>query len=156
MRTIDDLIEREGGLVNDANDRGGVTKYGISSRSYPALDVAAITKEDARDIYFEDFWRPCCCDQIASQLVANLLFDFAVNTGVKRSIKTLQKCLSVAVNGFIGPITIAAINDADCELIALRFTVLRIDYYSRLAAKKKSQRKFLHGWINRAIDALND
>ena len=49
------LIQREGGLVNDPDDAGGLTNFGISQRSYPNLDIASLTKDDAARIYQQDF-----------------------------------------------------------------------------------------------------
>lgn len=156
LKAIDGILEREGGYVNDPKDRGGETKYGISKQSYPCLDIADLTKQDAVDIYCEDFWVPLCADQIVKQIVANVLFDFAVNTGRRRAIKLMQQILCVTIDGMIGPITIGAINSADGEKTAMQYTLQRIQFYADLASRRKSQRKFLSGWINRALKALYD
>lgn len=156
LKAIDGILDREGGYVNDPSDRGGETKYGISKRSYPFLDIADLTRQDAIDIYCEDFWVPLCADQIVKQIVANVLFDFAVNTGRRRSIKLIQQITCVPIDGMIGPITIGAINSADGEKLAMQYTLQRIQFYSTLASSRKSQRKFLTGWIKRALSALYD
>ena len=52
---LDDLIEREGGYVNDPDDPGGETKFGISKRAYPHLDIKNLTEEHAADIYYNDY-----------------------------------------------------------------------------------------------------
>ena len=154
------VLEREGGYVKDPDDHGGATKYGISQRSYPQLDIEMITREDAVDIYDLDFWNPLRCNEIIDQVLANCLFDFGVNAGLKQSVKVMQAVAGVSVDGFIGPITMGAINEkcvqGGAEILALRFTLCRIAFYSDLAARRKSQRKFLPGWINRALKALND
>ena len=156
LKAIDGVLEREGGYVNDPADRGKATKYGISQRSYPHLDIADITKQDAVDIYCEDFWVPLCASQIVKQIVANVFFDFAVNAGRTRATKLMQQILCVQIDGLIGPITIGAINSADGEKTAMQYTLHRIQFYNDLASGRKSQRKFLTGWINRALSALYD
>jgi lysozyme family protein len=101
------LIGHEGGYVNHPQDPGGETKYGISKRSYPDLDIAALTLEGAREIYQRDFWAPLACDQLPSP-VALVLFDTAVNSGVGTAAKILQQILGVKSDGAIGPVTVAA------------------------------------------------
>lgn len=156
LKAIDGVLEREGGYVKDPSDRGGETKYGISKRSYPHLDIADLTKQDAVDIYCEDFWVPLCAGQIVKQIVANVFFDFSVNTGRTRATKLMQQIICVPIDGIIGPITIGAINSADGEKTAMQYTLQRIQFYSDLASGRKSQKKFLAGWINRALSALYD
>lgn len=52
------LLVVEGGYVNDPNDPGGETKYGISKRSYPRVDIKNLTEDDARKIFIEDYFNP--------------------------------------------------------------------------------------------------
>lgn len=148
------LLVHEGGYVNDPADRGGETKYGISKRSYPHHDIGRLTKQDAKDIYFDDFWDRLHCDQITSQAVANVFLDFAANAGVNRAIKTMQIVTGVTIDGIIGPITLGAINEMDGENLAMKFTLRRIHFYTGLSLKRKSQRKFLAGWIARSLDSV--
>lgn len=153
-KAIHGLLEREGGYVNDPADHGGETKYGISKRSYPQFNIMDLTRQDAIDIYCEDFWGPLNADHIVSQAVANVLLDFAVNTGKSRAVRLIQQLTNVTIDGFLGPITLDAINQADGEKLAMQFTLQRVDFYRELAAKRKSNKKFLIGWINRALKAL--
>ncbi len=50
------VIQNEGDYVLDKNDPGGETKFGISKRSYPTLNIRDLTLEDAKEIYYRDFW----------------------------------------------------------------------------------------------------
>jgi len=70
----------EGGYVNNPNDKGGETKYGISKKAYPDLDIANLTIEQAKEIYKRDYWDRCKCAFIPDAL-SMALFDFAVNSG---------------------------------------------------------------------------
>lgn len=78
---FDFVIGAEGGYVNDPKDPGGETKYGISKRAYPGLDIASLTIEQARDIYHLDYWLPAGCESL-DQAKALIVFDAAVNQGV--------------------------------------------------------------------------
>lgn len=77
---FDRLIGHEGGYVNDPADPGGETQWGISKRSYPHLNIRALTRADAKVIYREDFWYRIHAEMLADG-VAFQLFDFAVNSG---------------------------------------------------------------------------
>jgi len=150
---IDGLIEREGGFNSTPDDSGGVTKYGISQASFPGLDIASITRQDAKDIYFSKYWSPLNCDAIVDQRLAGVLFDHGVNAGTRRAAKTLQALVGVRIDGIIGTKSIAVINSAGDADLSLRYTLQRIAYYSGVAGHRRSQLKFLVGWINRALDA---
>jgi len=142
------LIQREGGHVVDPDDPGGETKFGISKRSYPALNIADLTEEDARDIYFSDFWTPAGCDGMP-QIVAEVVLDFAVTSSVRRSVRALQQAAGVTIDGVVGPRTLAAVAAA-ADLVAARFTLIRVAYYAELATKQKKNQKYLAGWIRRS------
>lgn len=148
FKAVEELIAREGGFVNDPDDAGGLTKFGISKRSYPAIDIANLTKADAADIYFADFWQPAGCDSMP-QVVAECVFDFAVTSSVRRSIRVLQQAAGVPIDGVVGPVTLQAVASA-ADLVAARFTLIRMAYYAELAIKQKKNQKFLAGWIRRS------
>lgn len=151
-KAVEELIAREGGIVNDPDDTGGLTKYGISKRSYPALDIANLSKADAADIYFADFWQPAGCESLP-QGVAECVFDFAVTSSVRRSVRALQQAAGVAIDGVVGPVTMQAVAGA-ADLIAARFTLIRMAYYADLAIKQKKNQKFLAGWIRRSAEVI--
>lgn len=93
---FDIIIGHEGGLSLDRHDRGnwtggavGVgqlkgTKYGVSAMSYPHLDIARLTLDDARRIYRANYWNAAGCDGLPDPL-ALVVFDTAVNSGVGRA-----------------------------------------------------------------------
>ncbi len=127
-------------------DRGGVTKYGIDSRSHPNLDIKNLSYEDAASTYYEEYWTPICGPQLPEAL-AIATFDIAVLQGVGAAKKLLQKALGVKVDGVIGPRTLAAAEKSGAEelrkLLALREQGLR-----RISAQPL-QKKFLKGWLAR-------
>ena len=84
-KAFDFVIGHEGGYVNDPQDPGGETKFGISKRAYPNEDIRSLTVERAREIYLRDYWLAAGCDRVADDAMATLLFDCAVNQGVGRA-----------------------------------------------------------------------
>lgn len=75
------VVGEEGGYVNDPRDPGGETKYGISKRAYPNVDIAALTLDEAQAIYRRDYWDKLNCDGMSWEL-ALISFDCAVNQGI--------------------------------------------------------------------------
>lgn len=145
------VLQHEGGYVDDPNDPGGETKYGISKRQYPEVDIRNLTHQQAGRIYRRDYWDKVRGDDIVPQYVAENLFDFAVNAGVPRAVRTVQRLLDVDVDGRLGPQTLRAINQADGQKLNLRLALARIDYYNELARKRSGMRPYLIGWTKRAL-----
>ena len=150
------LLKLEGGYVNDPNDAGGETKYGISKRQYPHLDIVNLTTADAIAIYHRDYWLAYQCDNIEafSPSIACFLFDSVVNHRPKTAAKFLQAALKVSVDGIIGNQTLAAIKQVshDRELAGAFLTrcfMYRADFYHDLVIDKPSQDRFFMGWVRR-------
>jgi len=114
----------EGGYVNDPMDAGGETKYGISRRSYPHLDIASLTRDAAEKIYWEDYWAPLRCDQLPPAL-AVAVFDGGVNQGVPAAARMLQLAVRVHADGVIGPQTLNAAHGDSQGLSVPRFLAIR-------------------------------
>ena len=89
-RVMSFILQEEGGLVNNPADPGGITKYGISKRAYPTLDIANITVDDAKVIYRNNYWNPLGLDD-QKYGPALVLMDCAVNQGVKRAMQIKDK-----------------------------------------------------------------
>ena len=149
------VIQNEGGYVFDKNDPGGETKFGITKKSYPALNIRDLTLEDAKKIYYRDYWTKGRFEEISSDLVATQVLDFSVNLGIRAAVSVLQRSLrSVGINvqedGLIGPETFSAVSNSDprCLLAAIKSEAA--GYYRQIAAKNSSLQKFFKGWLNRA------
>ena len=106
-RCIDRILAEEGGRSNHPADPGGLTKYGISKRSYPTLDIAGLTLDDAKALYRRDYWQVLHGDQLPSGLDL-LMLDCAINQGPVTAIKLLQRTLRIQDDGIIGPETLSA------------------------------------------------
>jgi lysozyme family protein len=140
-------LEWEGGYSNDPSDPGGETKYGISKRAYPDVDIKALTLETAATIYRRDYWDKARCDELPAP-VAQCLFDSMVNQGPRTAIKLLQDSLSLETDGIMGPHTISAAGLADPEKTARKLTLARIMRYVGTA----NFNIYGRGWIDRTLD----
>lgn len=161
MSTFNEAVEivlaHEGGYVNDRADPGGETKFGISKRSYPNLDIANLTREDAISIYRRDWWDRYSYGEFDDADVAIKVFDLAVNVGPSPAHKMLQRAVcaaegrrSLAVDGIIGPQTIAATNAAYGRWVLAALRAEAAAHYRRLIERNPALAKFERGWMNRA------
>lgn len=156
------VIGHEGGLSLNRSDRGnwtsGVvgqgelkgTKYGISAMSYPHLDIRNLTLEQAKAIYYEDFWKRVHGDKLHDAL-AYQLFDSAINHGIGNAIRILQRAVGVADDGRMGPITERAIQERGIDDTLKLFNAERIRFFVRLSTFDQ----FGRGWMNRVADNLS-
>ncbi|MBV1775307.1 hypothetical protein KSF73_06225 [Burkholderiaceae bacterium DAT-1] len=150
-------IAREGGdrYTETPGDTGGGTKYGISKRAYPELDIRNLTQNQAESIYRRDYWDLIKGDQLTAQAVAENLFDTAVNMGVSRAVKLAQMVLGIKPeDGKLGPHTLDAINAADPNRFLADFTLAKVARYVAICNKDRGQSKFLLGWLNRAMGGV--
>jgi len=138
----------DGGINHKATDKGGLTKFGISQRAYPNVDIANLTATQAIRIYHRDYWRAMQCAQMEIG-VDTLIFDGAVNHGRFAMTQILQRCVGAKPDGLLGPKTLAAARrQRPTELIA-QLSVNRGRKYARICASDASQRPNLEGWFNR-------
>ena len=119
----------EGGYVNNPNDPGGETKFGISKRAYPKLNIKDLTEDDARGIYKRDYWDFFNLDAIADWRFCTAVFDTAVNCGVART--------AIWLDGS---------KDAK-DVIHCRQL-----HYETIVKKNPKLKVFMKGWMNRLHD----
>ncbi len=118
-----------GRYTNDPDDPGGETKFGISKRAHPELDIKSLTEPVAKSIYLQSYWTAMGC-QTQPPALAICLFDTAVNNGARWALKWL----------------------ADCEGEYTNYIADRRDFYIRLVQNDQNNQKFLNGWLNRISD----
>lgn len=145
-RAFELLIGHEGGYVNHPDDPGGETKFGISKRSYPNVDIAALTLDAAKAIYLRDFWTPLRAE-VVPEPIALVMFDFAVNSGVQQAIMSLQRSLAVKVDGDFGPRTQEAVARRSVRSMVIDYQAERIVFMASL----KTFSTFGRGWSRRVI-----
>jgi lysozyme family protein len=141
------LVSHEGGYVNNPADPGGETKFGISKRSYPHLDIKNLTREAAMAIYYTDFWQPL---GDADPAVKFQTFDFAVNSGIPTAIRKLQAVVGVADDGHWGPRSKEALAEMDRNDVLMLLNAERLDYMTRLKNWPDASR----GWARRVVANL--
>lgn len=156
-RALDHLFELEGGFVDDPADGGGKTKYGISQRAYPTLDIRRLTRDDAAQLYHRDYWCKLKLDDLLDEPLAAAVFDMGVNAGIGTAAKLLQRAINalgrpISVDGRIGPATLALANLGQPERLRAAFRRACRHYYEDIVARNPSQRVFLKGWLNRIGD----
>lgn len=138
--------EIEGGYVNDPRDPGGETNFGISKRSYPKLNIAQLTRDEAIAIYKRDFWDTVSGDDLPIE-VATCVFDCAINQGVGVAKMLLQKALGVTADGIIGPVTLKAATEADAFDLVVEFLSWRLRRY----AFTGNAATYMRGWSKRVL-----
>lgn len=146
---IERVLAHEGGYVNHRDDPGGETQWGIAKRSYPHLNIRALTRRDAIDIYRRDFWARVRGDQLPSEFAFQAL-DAAINHGIGNAVRWMQRAAGVADDGVFGPVTLAAVRAADPADLVLRFNAERLEFYAKL----RTFDTFGRGWVNRVAGNL--
>lgn len=153
-RAIVKTLAHEGGakFTEDPKDAGGATKYGISQRAYPHLDIRNLTEYQAREIYKRDYWDRVRCDDITSQLIAENIFDTCVNMGVRTGSRLAQVALGIEpADGIIGSESLAKINATDEKIFLAAYTIAKVARYAHICNRDRTQQRFLLGWINRSL-----
>jgi lysozyme family protein len=159
LKAFDYMLKHEGGYVNDSADPGGETRYGISKRSYPNLNIKDLTLDQAREIYHRDFWIKAKCEDIVDENTAIKFFDLTVHAGILQATKLIQRALrsagqNVVEDGVIGSITLAAINKADPTDLLAALKSEAAGFYRLIASTNPSQQRFVEGWLWRAYDIV--
>jgi lysozyme family protein len=158
-KALDITLKNEGGYVNDKDDPGGPTNYGVIQETYddynkakkrPLKPVKYITIPEVEDIY-DDYWYDAGCDKLAEfdSGLAIGHFDCAINCGSQTAIKILQRACRVKDDGIIGPFTIANAKIIHKSQLYSRLIHERNKYYARVCKAKPQMIKFLEGWLIR-------
>ena len=167
-------LDMEGGykLHTVKGDNGGMTFAGISRvywpdwPGWPFIDkgeVSGLRIEGMVKAFFKDnFWDKIYGDQIGFQSVAEVIYDFAVNSNIDDAVPCVQKIVGTQVDGKFGPKTFAklnayVVNEMAEELFCAKYNLLRIFHCKDACVRDKrkcwdrvtSNLKFLCGWINR-------
>ncbi len=169
------VVAIEGGYVDDPQDSGGKTRFGITERVARANgydgDMRNLPLEVARNIYWRQYWAQLRLEQVAelAPSVAEEMFDTAVNMGTARAGVFLQRVLNalnnrgtlwadMVVDGLVGPVTIGALRafmarrGPEGERVLHRaLNGLQACYYVELAERREKDETFLWGWLRTRI-----
>jgi len=176
-----EIVAREGGFVDDPDDPGGATKYGVTLETLRRLgldrsgdgridvaDVKALTRQDAERIFVEHYFRAPRLGDLPEEIQPSV-FDMYVNAG-SNAVRILQRLLSrmgfsVKDDGIIGPLTAGAARragDAAAGYLADAYGIARRNYYYALADARPASRKYARttaggkgGWILRAEEFIS-
>lgn len=154
---MEEVFRHEGGLSLDRRDPGnwtggkvGVgelrgTNFGIAAHAHPGVDIRALTKAQAREIYRRQYWAPVRGDDLRPGLDL-VAMDGAVNSGVSRGVRWLQSAVGVAQDGRMGPVTLAAANGAGSPVAVIqRACAARLGFLRGL----RTWGSFGRGWSRR-------
>lgn len=150
---LDLILDLEGGgrITDDPADPGGLTRWGVSARAYPDINIRALSREDAAAIYRRDYWQALRCNDYP-YATALMLFDTAVNQGKTAATRMSQSIIGVKVDGLFGPVTHAGLMKHPpydfCDSMAI----------SRLVAYKNNRNssRYFKGWASRVIRILHE
>ena len=161
-RAVEWVISHEGGYVHHPSDPGQATKYGISQRAYPNMDIKNLTLMEAQTIYERDYWKPSLAYQIVEQRLATKYLDMCVNFGVTQGCKTLQLMLnyflpnSCAATGVPSDATINTLNglakSRDVGALVGTLGAFMIVRYASIVQSRPDKSVFAYGWARRALD----
>ncbi len=147
------LLGYEGGFSDHKADPGGKTQFGITEAVARAHgftgDMRTLTRDEAKRIYRADYWEPVRADDLPPQVRFDV-FDGAVNSGVKQSVKWLQRAVGVIDDGIIGPKTLAAVHAVAPDRVAKRYNGHRLRFMKDL----KNWPSFSRGWADRIASNL--
>ena len=149
---IQPILVSEGGYVDDPDDRGGATNFGITEatlaswRGHPITpdDVRAMTVDEAKAIYQANYYNPAHGPDLPAGLDL-MAFDAAVNSGVGRAIMLLQAAVGTPVDGHYGPNTAAAVARTPARQAIDAFHAAHEVFYQGRATFWK----FGKGWLAR-------
>lgn len=150
-------IEGYGKFTNHVSDKGGATMSGVTLATYREFfgphktesDLMAMSYDQWTHIMKSGYWDKVAGDRLDNQSVAELLADFAVNSGPATAVKRVQELVGTTTDGIAGPMTVKLINTSSPELLFNALMVQRELHYYKIVAADSSQKAFLKGWINR-------
>lgn len=155
-KAFDRLMGNEGGYSNNPVDPGGETNWGIT---WPVLreaiasniipvgtTIASLTRDQAKAIYYAFFWLRGQMNQYDGA-ISFQAFDAAVNHGIPRAVKLLQKAAGVKLDGEVGPVTVAAIKSKRVTDMLALFIAARLEFWTDLSTWST----FGRGWAKRCV-----
>lgn len=162
------ILKHEGGWVNDKDDPGGATNWGVSLRWLKTLgeleadidgdgdidtdDIRGMPKEYAVRLYRKYWWNKYRYERINDQALATKVFDLSINMGAKQCHKLLQRtCNKISgdleIDGILGIVSFNVISSLDPRWLLAQFKLQAIDFYKSL-----NKPKYINGWIARVKD----
>jgi lysozyme family protein len=146
-RAVEIILQHEGGYVQHPSDPGGETNHGITKKFYPHLDIKNLTIEQAKEIYYQDYW-----DKLDLHLLPDglnlMVFDCAVNQGPPTAIRFLQLAIGGKQSGKISLDDLEAIEEIGTRRVLETYINIRKQRYQI----NPNFRVFGTGWLSRLLD----
>lgn len=150
------VLKHEGGYVNNPKDPGGMTNLGVTKKVWEEWvghpvgesEMRALTPAIVAPMYRKKYWDAIRGDEMPAGL-DYLMFDFAINAGPGRAIKTMQKAIGTNPDGAIGPKTMQALRDANQTDLVAKFSMEKELFYKALPTFAT----FGKGWMRRVAEA---
>lgn len=161
QQIVEKILQHEGGFVNDPNDKGGATKFGITldtlsdwkHKEVTTADIQALTKDEAVQIYLSKYIYGPGFDTIPDDKVRYLVVDMWVHHGPRRATLIIQKSLGLPGDGILGPKTLSYLRSFDISIFS-KVLSNRMRFYGTLITKDPTQAKFAAGWLDRCADFI--
>lgn len=157
------LFQNEKGYVNNPNDSGGPTKFGVTQKAYSAFsgrfisedEIERLTAEDVFPFYEKEYWRPIWAERIKECPIVVAIFDTAVLYGVHTSVKLAQKAIvacdiTVLVDGIMGEKTLELLNKLEKQEFILEFYTQVRHRINEVCTISPKDEVFKRGWLDRA------
>jgi hypothetical protein len=146
------VLKHEGGFINHPIDPGGMTCLGVTKKVWEdytgeivtEADMRALTAETVAPLYQDQYWKKAACEALPAGL-DYAVFDYAVNSGPMKAVKTLQAILDVNTDGIIGPMSLAEIEKRDPANLVARLCNERVRFLQNLP----TWQTFGKGWGRR-------
>lgn len=170
---IEYILKNEGGYVDDPDDSGGETNFGITKKTALACgykgEMCELTLNKAIEIYYQKYWIDAGFDKIKDDTLALVMFDLGVNMGPRRPIRFFQIALNVLNNrqklyddikedGVIGKATVKAYieyishrGNNGVYVLRSNFIGQATVYYNELVQRREKDEKFIYGWVSNRI-----
>ncbi len=176
-KAIKTILHHEGGFVDDPDDPGGTTNFGVSIRYLKQRgdldgdgvldgdldgdgdidydDIKNMTQAQAEDLYRTGFWDKNKLSEIDEYIIAERQFDMVVNMGPRQAGKIIQRACNyfgkgLTVDGIAGPATFRAVNSIDANKLLREIRFNHAKFYLDLIAVKPKLAKYKNGWLRRA------
>lgn len=153
------MLKHEGGFVNHPSDPGGMTNLGVTKKVWDEWtggnadekEMRSLTPDKVAPLYKKRYWDAVKGNDLPSGLDL-CVFDCAVNSGVYRAVRILQRILGVKEDGIIGPVTVAATTSIPVDDLIEKYTEARHDFLQSLPTFAV----FGKGWSSRLVGVENE
>ena len=183
-KILEETLLNEGGFSDDPNDNGGMTLFGIARNKNPQWagwrEVDQIIKsngwnsknddhwsliakackriEGVEAFYRINFWNKMKGEYIFANSIAQTIFDYGVNTGMKTAVKNVQRTLKIIDDGDFGPKTLEALNkfimNESLYKWSEEFTLRKLLRYVKIVTNESENIKYMFGWTSRSFENL--